>query len=237
MEFRYHTDILNRFPDLVGGIVLVRDITNSPTLPELLQAYQQEQQAVKQKIGSTPLSELAPLAAWRQAFRSFGVDPTAYRSASEALLRRLTKKGDIPSLNTLVDLCNLTSIRYALPVAAIDMREVSGAITVCFANGNEHFLPLSGSEIENPLPGEVIFIDEKGMVIARRWCWRQSAESAVGLATRQAIITIEAHHAGGSRDVQSAVDDLLEFLALYTGGSVQTDLLGSEHPSLRWQDG
>jgi DNA/RNA-binding domain of Phe-tRNA-synthetase-like protein len=237
MEFRYHPDILNRFPDLVGGIALVRGITNSPTPPELLHTYEQEQQIVKQKIGSTPLSELASLAAWRQAFRSFGVDPTGYRSASEALLRRLTKKGDIPSLNALVDLCNLISIRYALPVAAIDMREVSGAITVCFANGSEHFLPLGANEIENPSPGEVIFIDEKGMVVARRWCWRQSAESAVGLATRQAIITIEAHHASGRMDVKSALDDLLEFLARYTGGEIQTGLLGPEHPSLRWQDG
>ena len=39
------------------------------------------------------------------------------RSAAEALLRRLTKQGSIPSINTLVDIGNLVSIRYALPVA------------------------------------------------------------------------------------------------------------------------
>jgi DNA/RNA-binding domain of Phe-tRNA-synthetase-like protein len=60
-------------------------------------AYRAEQQAVIARIGSRPLSEIESLAAWRSAFRAFGVEPTQYRSAAEALLRRLTKKGDIPA--------------------------------------------------------------------------------------------------------------------------------------------
>ena len=48
-----------------------------------------------------------------EAIRGFGVDPTQYRSAAEALLRRLSKSGEIPSINALVDLGNLVSIRYA----------------------------------------------------------------------------------------------------------------------------
>ena len=74
------------------------------------------------RIGETPLSELPTLAAWRRAFRAFGVDPTAYRSAAEALLRRLTKQGSIPSINALVDIGNLVAIRYGLPVAMFDQR-------------------------------------------------------------------------------------------------------------------
>ncbi len=79
-----------------------------------------EQQGTLRRIGDTPLSQIPSLVAWRAVFRSFGVDPTQYRSAAEALLRRLTKKGDIPSINLLVDLGNLVSIRYALPVAVFD---------------------------------------------------------------------------------------------------------------------
>ena len=47
-----------------------------------------------------------------------------------ALLRRLTKKGDIPSINAVVDICNLVSIRYALPVAAFDLAAITGGVTV-----------------------------------------------------------------------------------------------------------
>ena len=97
-------DILARYPAVVGGAILVRDVTNGPTPVSLLTAYQAEQQVTLQRIGNTPLSQIASLAAWRTALRGFGVEPTQYRSAAEALLRRLTKKGDIPSINLLVDL-------------------------------------------------------------------------------------------------------------------------------------
>jgi DNA/RNA-binding domain of Phe-tRNA-synthetase-like protein len=124
------------------------------------------------------LSQIPALAAWRSAFRGFDVDPTQYRSASESLLRRLPKKGDIPSINLLVDLGNLVSIRYALPVAVFDTRALQGAVSVHFANGSERYTTLGQSEVDHPEPGEVVFSDETGLVIARRWCWRQSDQSA-----------------------------------------------------------
>src|SRR5512137_145912 len=139
LEFGYHPDLLKRYPDICGGVILAQGLNNGPTPPDLLQAYQTEQRATLYKIGRQPLSEIPSLAAWRAAFRLFGVDPTKYRSAAEALLRRLSKKGDIPSISALVDLCNLVSIRYAIPVAAFDARALSGSITVRFAAGNESF--------------------------------------------------------------------------------------------------
>ncbi len=120
--FQYHADILARYPNVVGGVILAHGLTNGPTPERLLTAYQAEQRATLERLGDTPLSKLASLSAWRTAFRTFGVEPTQYRGAAEALLRRLTKKGDIPSINTLVDIGNLVSIRYALPVAVIDTR-------------------------------------------------------------------------------------------------------------------
>ena len=90
--FKYDTDILIRYPNVVGGVILARGMTNAPTPKDLQAAFIDEQQATLQRIGATPLSQIPSLAAWRAVFRSFGVDPTQYRSASEALLRRLTKK-------------------------------------------------------------------------------------------------------------------------------------------------
>ncbi|HEU4832604.1 MAG TPA: phenylalanine--tRNA ligase beta subunit-related protein [Actinomycetota bacterium] len=45
------------------------------------------------------------------------------------------KQGDIPSISTLVDIGNLVSIRYAVPVAVFDRAGVAGSITVRFATG------------------------------------------------------------------------------------------------------
>jgi DNA/RNA-binding domain of Phe-tRNA-synthetase-like protein len=231
-NFRYHPDILTRYPSIVGGVILARGMTNGPTPDGLLTAYQAEQQATLHRIGDTPLSQIESLVAWRRAFSSFGVAPTQYRSAAEALLRRLTKQGDIPSINLLVDLGNLVSIRYGLPVAVFDMRTIAGAVTVRFADGSERFTNLGQAEVDHPEPGEVIFADDAGIVLARRWCWRQSEQSGARADTTDAIITVEAHHAGAHAAIRAALDDLLDLLRTYAGGAFTPGILDAEHPAL-----
>jgi DNA/RNA-binding domain of Phe-tRNA-synthetase-like protein len=230
--FQYHSEILARYPNVVGGVILAHGLTNSPTSEQLLNAYTAEQQTTIKRLGDTPLSKLPSLSAWRGAFRAFGVEPTQYRCAAEALLRRLTKKGDIPSINTLVDLGNLISIRYALPIAIVDTRAVQGPITVHFANGSERFTTLGQTEVDLPAPGEVIFSDETGMGIARRWCWRQSEQSAAQLDTTDAIITIEGHHPQARQDIMAALTDLQALLETYAGGRFQTGILDAHNPSI-----
>ncbi len=219
--FRYHPEILSQFPTLHAGVILAEGLNNPPTPDALSAEFIQEQKAVIERMGQTPISEITSLAGWRAAFRKFGVDPTQYRSSIEALLRRLTKKGDIPCINTLVDVANKVSIHYALPVAAFNLRYLKLPITVRFANGSERYLPLGETVVEHPIPGEVIFADETGLVIARRWCHRQSDESAAREDTTHALFTIEAQHEGGQADVQRALDELLKLLKVYAGGRFQ----------------
>ena len=231
-SFRYHEKIIQDYPNLVAGVIVASGMSNPSTASDLLEAYLREQEAVKTKIGSTPLSELSSLSAWRRAISAFGVSPTKYRSAAEALLRRLTKKGDIPSINTLVDIGNLVSIRYGLPVAIFDTREIQGAITVHYSDGSEKYMELGNDEIIHPEVGEVIFSDEKKMVVARRWCWRQSATSAANESTSRAVITVEAHHEDGKADIKNALSDLLDLLSEFAGGDFNAAVLNAENPAI-----
>jgi DNA/RNA-binding domain of Phe-tRNA-synthetase-like protein len=226
--FQYDAAILETFPQIVGGVIVASGITNGPSSPALQEAYLRQQQAVISNLGSTPLSEVESLAAWRSAFRTFGVDPTQYRSAAEALLRRLTKKGDIPSINTLVDIGNMVSIRYGLPVAVLDQSGFAAPITVHVADGSEPFRNLNQQDVDHPAPGEVIFTDADGQGVARRWCWRQSEESAARETTTDIVITVEAHHVNGRADVEAAVSDLLSLLAEHFGVTGEAGILSRE---------
>jgi DNA/RNA-binding domain of Phe-tRNA-synthetase-like protein len=221
-RFRYDPTVVEQFPDVVGGVLLAGGLTVGETPQALAEAFAAEQRAVLDRIGQTPLSELPSLNAWRRAFRAFGVDPTAYRSAAEALLRRLTKQGSLPSISTLVDIGNLVSIRYALPVAVFDRRSITGTLTVRPATGDESFTDLGSGTTEQPEPGEVIFIDEAGRVAARRWCWRQSAESASSAATTDVLVTVEGHHASARSDVEAALADLDALLRSFAGATETT---------------
>lgn len=231
-KFEYDSELLARFPDVQAGVLFCQGISNQSTPVGLKEKYFIEQGAVLKQIGETPLSELESLAAWRSAFRQFGVNPTKYRSAVEALLRRLTKKGDIPSINTLVDIGNLVSIRYQIPVAVFDVGRTGGTILVRFATGDEQFTPLFEKADEHPEPDEVIFIDGNGLVAARRWCWRQSDQSASKLDTQSVMIVTEAHHPGAEKSVRQAVADLELLVAEYLGGEFASGIANAQHPAV-----
>jgi DNA/RNA-binding domain of Phe-tRNA-synthetase-like protein len=231
LRFRYDDPVLAAYPTTRGGLGLARDLQAGPTPAALAGLFRAEQRAVLDRLGGRPLSEVPSLAAWRSVFRSFGVEPTRYRSAAEALLRRLAKKGEIPCVNALVDIANLVSIRYALPISVLDASGLVGAVTVRLARGDEPFTELDSDEVRHPEPGEVVFVDDAGRVCARRWCWRQSAQSAAGASTREALVTVEGHHPGADEDVRKALEDLRELVLLYAGGTWRSQLLSPEHPA------
>jgi DNA/RNA-binding domain of Phe-tRNA-synthetase-like protein len=230
--FRYDSGLLERFPTIVGGVVHARGVANGPSTPALAAAFGAEQERTFERIGDEPLGTVPSLAAWRRAFTAFGVEPTRYRSAAEALLRRLTKHGNVPSVSLLVDLGNLVSLRYGIPVAVFDLAQPVGGITVRFAQGTEEFTDLGAETVEHPDPGEVIFVDEADAVHARRWCWRQSAQSATGPDTGEILVTVEGHHETAAEDVSAAVADLAELLGEHAPSAVlEHALLGTGSPS------
>ena len=213
--FSYDRRVLERYPTIRAGVVHAVGLSNGASPAALREEFLAQQLASRSEIGSRALSALPSIAAWRRAFAGFGVKPTQYRNAAEALLRRLVKRGDIPSINLLVDIANLVAIRYRLPVAAFDQAHVTGSTVVRFADGGEGFTDLGSTRVVAPHPGEVVFGDRAGVVSARRWCWRQSAQSATGPRTVEALFTVEGHHDRAGEDVAAAASDLSGLLERY----------------------
>lgn len=213
--FAYDATITERYPKIRAAVIHATGLTNGPSPSGLLDEYRAEQRAAARRLEETTIAELPSIAAWRRVFADFGVKPTRHRNAAEALLRRLNKHDDVPAISTLVDIGNLVSIRYAMPVAAFDRANIAGSITVRFATGSELFTDLGSSADVHPEPGEVVFVDEDDVVCARRWCWRQSAGSSTGPTTNEALILVEGHHDTAGRDVEGALADLGALLAVY----------------------
>ncbi len=229
--FTYHPEILDRFSTIRAGLVHAVSLSNGPGESELRHEFTNQQKTTRSEIGEDSLAAIPSIAAWRKVFSGFGVKPTQYRNAAEALLRRLTKRGDIPSINQLVDIANLVSIRYRLPVAALDQSRVCGSTMVRFAHGAETFTDLGSGRVAPPEAGEVIFVDRADVVSARRWCWRQSRESATNPETVEVLFTVEGHHPGAEAEVASAVEDIDNLLRRYQPVSrTRTDLLSPYHP-------
>ncbi len=211
--FAYDDAVVGRYPEIRAGVIRAAGLTNGTSPQELLDEYGAEQRAASGRLEATAIADLPQIAAWRRAFARFGAKPTQHRNAAEALLRRLAKRGDVPGINTLVDIGNLVSIRYAMPVAVFDRANVAGSIAVRFATGAERFTDLGSTESVHPDPGEVVFVDEDNVVAARRGCWCQSAQSATGPTTVEALIVVEGLHDDAGQENESALAGLASLLA------------------------
>jgi DNA/RNA-binding domain of Phe-tRNA-synthetase-like protein len=220
--FCYDSAVLERYPTIHAGVVRAGGLTNGPTPPALWERYRSAQRDAVERLATTPVAQLPSIAAWRRAFAAFGAKPTQYRNAAEALLRRLGKHGEIPSINALVDIGNLVCIRHALPVAVVDLAGVAGGLTVRFATGTERFTDLGATVSSAPEPGEVVFVDREDVVSARRWCWRQSAQSATGPGTTDALVVVEGLHDRAESDVAAALGDVAALLAEFQPSAVTT---------------
>jgi len=152
--FAYAEQLAEQCPTLRAGLLHASGLTNGSSPPQLLAAYDTEQQAAAQRLQATPAAEMPSIAAWRRAFTRFGATPTKHRSTPEALLRRLASHEDVPSIGTLVDIGNLASLRYAVPVAVFDLARIRGTLTVRFATGTEQFTDLGTTASTQPGPGE-----------------------------------------------------------------------------------
>jgi DNA/RNA-binding domain of Phe-tRNA-synthetase-like protein len=217
VRFEHAQQIWHDFPELVPGVLAVREITPGVSAATPAAAFAA---VAEKRLANGPESELPEIQAWRRAFARMGLKPTQYRCASESLLRRFRKDGALPRLHPLVDLCNAASLAYAIPVAVFDVSRVTGDLQVRYADGKERYLAFSG-DVEHPAAGEVIFADQAGQAHARRWTNRQSALSAVREGTVQALIVAEALHESAAADVGNLLAALgAELAALWPATSL-----------------
>ncbi|MEQ4208621.1 phenylalanine--tRNA ligase beta subunit-related protein [Actinopolymorpha sp. B9G3] len=145
----------------------------------------------RQRLGDGGVDGDLHVAAWREAFRSFGAKPKRTRSSVEALLRRLDD--GLPRIDRLTDTYNAVSIAYAVPVGGEDIDHYEGPLRLVRATGEESFDTVDKGEpaVDHPNPGEVVWRDDAG-VTCRRWNWRQCVRTRLTGTTTRAVFVLDA---------------------------------------------
>lgn len=227
MLFMIDKDIFERFPGLLVGTVMVSGLDNSGRFEKIASLLRAEEQDVRQTFSIDMLAEDKRIKAWRKAYSAFGAKPKKYKSSVEGLYRMVLKNKEIPSINPVVDLYNYVSMKYTLPVGGDDLDKVEGALRLCFAEGDELFLPLNGDEMEVVKPGEVIYRDDSE-VLCRRWNWRESDKSKMTPETGRVLLVAEALPPFSASTLEKAVGELERLITGFCGGESRTAIL---HPS------
>ncbi len=125
MKIIVSKEIENVCPNFVGACVEAQ-VRNSPYSTELWQEINALGEHYRQVLSTETLKAISGIEATRRVYRACGKDPSRYRPAAEALIRRQLKGKDLYQIDTLVDLVNLASIRYGYSIGGFDADKFRG---------------------------------------------------------------------------------------------------------------
>ena len=101
-------------------------MVNTPYCQELWDEIHEWRKKYKATLTTESLKEMSGIAATRKVYRACGKDPSRYRPASEALIRRMLQGKALYQIDTLVDLVNLASIAYGYSIGGFDADKFEG---------------------------------------------------------------------------------------------------------------
>jgi DNA/RNA-binding domain of Phe-tRNA-synthetase-like protein len=224
VKFTIEEPFRGLFPEALIGIVVASGIDNRRAEEEARAELAAAVAQVTPAIDGHELAAHPAVAPWREAYRRFGVKPSRHRSSIEGLLRSVPAGGP-RSINPLVDLYNAVSLRHMLPCGGEDLAAVRGDMRLTLAAGGESFVPLGSAEESPPLPGEVVYADDAG-IICRAWNWREAERTKLTPETTRAVLVIEALPPRTAGDLLAACGDLAESVSNHLGASCRIALLG-----------
>ena len=224
-------DIRDRFPRARIALVVAEGLSlSAERSPELDALLAEREAACRARWDGVELSAIPGVAAWREAYKGFGIKKTSYGSSVERLVKRVKAGERLPSVNTLVDVYNAVSLAQVLCCGADDLDKVAAPLAFRFARAGDTFVDMGAQEGEDPndppKPGEVVYADARH-VLCRRWNWRQDARTALSPATTRAAITVQAN---GWGDLGAAVADLAALIDRFAGGRCRAAVADATAP-------
>ena len=149
-------------PDFVGACVEA-EVVNSDYNSELWEEIHAISERFRAELTTETLKDVSGIAATRRIYRACGKDPSRYRPASEALIRRILQGKKLYQIDTLVDLINLASIVYGYSIGGFDADKMVGEqLTLGIGKADEPYEGIGRGVIN--IEGLPVYRDEIGGV-------------------------------------------------------------------------
>lgn len=96
----------------------------------------------------------------RKLYKSFSIDPTKTRPASEKLWRRVKKEGRLPEILPIVDLTNHLSLKFQIPFGLYDLDSIDEYINIGEGTPSDSLLTIGNMVMG--LDGKITLSDASG---------------------------------------------------------------------------
>lgn len=216
MKVLVSQEILSVCPNFVGACVeaSVHNSAHSDFLWTQIRAWGSE---LQRHFTPESIKALPAVEATRKVYRACGKDPSRYRPAAEALMRRLQQGKELYAINTLVDLINLASIKFGYSIGGFDADKFVGdTLTLGVGKEGEPYEGIGRGQLN--IAGLPVYRDAQGGVGTPT---SDHERTKITLETRRLVVLINGYD--GNREQVEAnacyLQELLKACAESDGGS------------------
>lgn len=203
-------------PAFVGAAIEAK-VTNTPYNAELWKEIDTLACSLRSRLNTESLKQISGISATRRVYKACGKDPSRYRPAAEALIRRILQEKDLYRIDTLVDLINLASITYGYSIGGFDADKFSGdTLTLGIGRRGEPYEGIGRGMLN--IEGLPVYRDSTGGVGTPT---SDNERTKITIGTTHVLILINGYD-GNEADVRANADYICRLLRKYAGSNADT---------------
>lgn len=209
MEIIVSDEIESVCPTFVGAAVEA-NVVNTPYSEGLWSEIKETGETYKSTLTTETLKTMSGIAATRRVYRACGKDPSRYRPASEALIRRMLQGKSLYQIDTLVDLINLASIAFGYSIGGFDADKfVGNTLTLGVGREGEPYEGIGRGMIN--IAGLPVYRDAQGGVGTPT---SDNERTKIDINTRHLLVLINGYD-GNEKNVRANAEFIQTLLRKY----------------------
>ncbi len=232
MKFIVSKDFFEKVPNAYFGVIIVKNFDNKKENQKIKEMLLKEMNNALEKLKDVKVKEEAYIVPYREAFEAIDINPNKFMCSIEALLTRISKGKDLPSINSIVDLGNAFSVKYKLPIGIHDIDNFDGDIEIRKGRPTDNFVPFGGGEVEHPDENEYSYVSGNE-IKTRKWTWRQGERSKITEESTNLFIPIDGFEEN-KEEVMKLQKEMIKFLKDNYDVEIESGSVDKNHPVFEW---
>lgn len=199
-------------PGFVGAAVEA-DVVNSEYNTELWAEINDLGEKYKAEYTTETVKTISGIEATRRVYRACGKDPSRYRPAAEALIRRMLQGKELYQIDTLVDLINLASIAFGYSIGGFDADKFVGdTLTLGIGREGEPYEGIGRGMLN--IAGLPVYRDAEGGVGTPT---SDNERTKIELSTRHVLVLVNGYD-GNEVQVKANAEYIIRLFEKYAQG-------------------
>lgn len=221
ITFSADKDIFEKHSGFRRVVIVARKVSNEGGLGD----------QIDEQITSIKILDIDDprLTAWREAFANEGMKVRDFRPSIDALVKRIQADKPFGSINKIVDVGTIVSLKFVLPAGAHPILPDTLEVSLERAEGDEIDVTPDGKTDLVP-KGEIVLKDN-GRLATRRWVWRQTPLSRIDGQTTDFFLNIDALSITNDKTLDEAIRFSQELIQSTLGVETSVVILNADNPT------